>query len=59
VSLVEPRKRDYSKGKTKAAAQVPQPGSDLKAEGRELMLAEQGKTKEGKSFEDIVEKKDK
>jgi succinate dehydrogenase / fumarate reductase flavoprotein subunit len=59
VSLVEPRKRDYSKGKTKAAAQVPQPGSELKPEGREQMLAEQGKTKEGKSFEDIVEKKDK
>jgi succinate dehydrogenase / fumarate reductase flavoprotein subunit len=58
VSLVEPRKRDYSKGKTKAAAQVPQPGSELKPEGREQMLAEQGKTKEGKSFEDIVEKKD-
>jgi succinate dehydrogenase / fumarate reductase flavoprotein subunit len=59
VSLVEPRKRDYSKGKTKAAAQVPQPGSELKPEGREQMLAEQGKTKEGKSFEDIVEKEDK
>jgi succinate dehydrogenase / fumarate reductase, flavoprotein subunit len=29
VSLVEPRKRDYSKGKSKAA-QVPQPGAELR-----------------------------
>src|SRR4029078_13385490 len=35
VSLVEPRKRDYSSGKAKAAAQVPQPGSELKPKGRE------------------------
>jgi hypothetical protein len=59
VSLVEPRKRDYSKGKTKAAAQVPQPGSELKPQGREEQWAEQGKTKDGKSFEDIVEKENK
>lgn len=59
VSLVEPRKRDYSKGRTKAAAQVPQPGSELKSQGREEQLAEQGKTKKGESFEDIVEENQK
>jgi len=53
VSLVEPRKRDYSKGKTKAAAQVPQPTS------LEQIIVEQGKIKEGKSFEDIVEEEEK
>jgi succinate dehydrogenase / fumarate reductase flavoprotein subunit len=45
VSLVEPRKRDYSKGKAKAAT----PAS------LEQVVVEQGKIKEGKSFEDIVE----
>jgi succinate dehydrogenase / fumarate reductase flavoprotein subunit len=34
VSLIEPRKRDYSGGKAKAA-QVPRPGAELKPEGRE------------------------
>jgi succinate dehydrogenase / fumarate reductase, flavoprotein subunit len=34
ISLVEPRKRDYSKGRAKAA-QVPQPGSELRPKSRE------------------------
>jgi succinate dehydrogenase / fumarate reductase flavoprotein subunit len=34
IGLIEPRKRDYSGGKAKAA-QVPQPGSELKPKGRE------------------------
>src|SRR6476661_2875766 len=42
VSLIEPRKRDYSKGKA-AAAHVPQPGVEQKPEGREQIWAEQGK----------------
>lgn len=47
VSLVEPRKRDYSKGKAKAA-QIPQPGAELKSEGREERLAkDEKKIKEG------------
>jgi len=54
VSIVEPRKRDYSKGRTKVA-QVPRPGSELKSMGREQIWADQGRVKEGKSFEDIVE----
>jgi succinate dehydrogenase / fumarate reductase flavoprotein subunit len=33
ISLVEPRKRDYSSGKK--AAQVPKPGSELRPKGRE------------------------
>jgi succinate dehydrogenase / fumarate reductase flavoprotein subunit len=41
TSLVEPRKRDYSKGKAKAA-QTPKPGSELKPEGREEMLINEG-----------------
>src|SRR4029078_10179328 len=45
VSIVEPRKRDYSKGKAKAA-QIPQPGAELKDEGREQIWVEQGKVKE-------------
>lgn len=49
VSLVEPRKRDYSKGKAKAAT----PAS------LEQVVVEQGKIKEGKSFEDIVEEEQK
>jgi succinate dehydrogenase / fumarate reductase flavoprotein subunit len=52
VSLVEPRKRDYSKGKAKAA-QAPQPGSELKAEGREERWAKDGeKVKEGQGFKE-------
>ena len=54
VSLVEPRKRDYSSGKAKAA-QVPQPGSELKLEtpGREQIWVEQGKKlAEGESFKE-------
>jgi succinate dehydrogenase / fumarate reductase flavoprotein subunit len=47
VSLIEPRKRDYSKGKTKAA-QVP--GSEQKAEGREERWAKDGEIREGESF---------
>src|SRR5687768_13882754 len=57
VSHVEPRKRDYSKGKPKAA-QVPQPGSELKGAGREKIWVEQGRVKDGESFEDIVEKEE-
>ena len=34
IGLIEPRKRDYSSGKAKAA-QVPKPGSELKPGGRE------------------------
>ena len=49
ISMIEPRKRDYSKGKAKAA-QVPTEGSELKPEGRAEMLDEQGKIKEGVSF---------
>ncbi|MEO8648032.1 MAG: succinate dehydrogenase flavoprotein subunit [Acidobacteriota bacterium] len=41
ISLIEPRKRDYSSGKAKAA-KVPQPGSELKPEGREEMLSREG-----------------
>ena len=52
VSLVEPRKRDYSKGKAKAA-QVPQAGTELKPEGREQIWAEQGKVKEDESFKNV------
>ncbi|HEX6124111.1 MAG TPA: succinate dehydrogenase flavoprotein subunit [Pyrinomonadaceae bacterium] len=52
VSLVEPRKRDYSKGKAKAA-QVPQPGSELKHEGREEIWVKEGKkVAEGESIKD-------
>jgi succinate dehydrogenase / fumarate reductase flavoprotein subunit len=51
ISLVEPRKRDYSKGKAKAA-QVPQAGSELKPEGREEMLVEEAKKIEKGSFKE-------
>lgn len=54
VSLVEPRKRDYSKGKAKAA-QVPQPGSELKPQtpGREQTWVEEGKkVTEGESIKE-------
>jgi succinate dehydrogenase / fumarate reductase flavoprotein subunit len=56
VSLVEPRKRDYSKGKAKAA-QVPQPGSEMKSKGREEIWADQGKVKEGESFKNLDDEK--
>ena len=49
ISLIEPRKRDYSKGKAKAA-HIPTEGSELKPEGRAEMLDEQGTIKEGVSF---------
>jgi succinate dehydrogenase / fumarate reductase flavoprotein subunit len=52
ISLVEPRKRDYSKGKAKAA-QVPQPGSEMKPAGREEILDEQAKVREGESFKNL------
>lgn len=52
VSLVEPRKRDYSKGKSKAA-QVPQPGSELKPMGREEIWVKEGKkVAEGESIKE-------
>jgi len=56
ISLIEPRKRDYSKGKAKAA-QVPQPGSEMKPEGREQIWAEQGKVKEDESFKNVDNEK--
>jgi hypothetical protein len=56
VSLVEPRKRDYSKGQAKAA-QVPQPGSELTPRGREEIWVEQGKVKEGESFKNVDNEK--
>ena len=52
ISLVEPRRRDYSKGKAKAA-QVPKPGSELKPEGREERWVKDGeKVTEGEGFKD-------
>jgi hypothetical protein len=58
IGLIEPRKRDYTKGKAKAAvaeeakkaslpvpdgaSQVLQPGSELKPEGREEIWVKQG-----------------
>jgi len=56
VSIVEPRKRDYSKGKAKAA-QVPEPGAELKPEGREQIWVEQGKVKEDESFKNLDNEK--
>jgi succinate dehydrogenase / fumarate reductase flavoprotein subunit len=64
VGLIEPRKRDYSSGKAKAAGtgklpptqgaqQVPQPGSELKPEGREEIWVKDGKKiTEGESFKE-------
>jgi succinate dehydrogenase / fumarate reductase flavoprotein subunit len=53
VGLVKPRKRDYSSGKAKAAAQVPQPGSEQKPYGREELYAKEGEQiKEGGSFKE-------
>lgn len=52
VSLVEPRRRDYSKGKAKAA-QVPEPGSELKPVGREETWIKEGKKiAEGESIKE-------
>src|SRR5215213_699409 len=52
TSLIEPRKRDYSKGQTKAA-QVPRPGSELKPEGREERWVKEGrKVAEGESIKE-------
>ena len=42
ISLIEPRKRDYSKGKVKAA-QVPQEGNELKPTSMEELLVREGK----------------
>ena len=51
VSLIEPRKRDYSKGT--APAQAKPPGSELKPEGREERLVKDAeKIKQGDSFKD-------
>jgi succinate dehydrogenase / fumarate reductase flavoprotein subunit len=64
IGLIEPRKRDYSSGKAKAAGssqlpptqgapQVPQPGSELKPEGREEIWVKDGeKITEGESFKE-------
>jgi succinate dehydrogenase / fumarate reductase flavoprotein subunit len=68
IGLITPRKRDYSSGKAKAAAQeaknqglpvpdgtaqVPQPGSELKPEGREEIWVKDGeKITEGESFKE-------
>src|SRR5215213_9439673 len=52
VSLVEPRKRDYSSGKAKAA-RVPQSGNELKPKGREQTWVEEGeKLAEGESIKE-------
>jgi succinate dehydrogenase / fumarate reductase flavoprotein subunit len=42
TSLVEPRKRDYSKGRSRSAQQVAKPGSELKPEGREEIWVKEG-----------------
>jgi succinate dehydrogenase / fumarate reductase, flavoprotein subunit len=60
IGLIEPRKRDYTKGKAKAAGtekgaapQVPQPGSELKPEGREERWVKDGqKVAEGDSIKE-------
>jgi succinate dehydrogenase / fumarate reductase flavoprotein subunit len=61
IGLIEPRKRDYTKGKAKAAAgtekggapQVLQPGSEQKPIGREEMLRKEGeKITKGESFKE-------
>lgn len=73
TGLIVPRKRDYTKGKAKAAAgaetaklpekedapQILQPGSEQQPFGREEMLVEQGeKITEGESFKEIDEEKE-
>ena len=69
VGLIEPRKRDYTKGKAKAAvtndsgekggaAQVQQPGSEQKPQGRETTWTVEGrKVQEGESFKEISDEK--
>jgi len=64
IGLIEPRKRDYSSGKAKAAgtnklpqtqgaSEVLQPGSELKPEGREEIWKKDGKKiTEGESFKE-------
>jgi succinate dehydrogenase / fumarate reductase flavoprotein subunit len=60
ISLIEPRKRDYTKGKAQAktekggAAQVPQPGSELKPDvGREETWRKEGeKVAEGEPIKE-------
>jgi succinate dehydrogenase / fumarate reductase flavoprotein subunit len=42
ISLIEPRKRDYSKGRTKAA-KMPQEGNELKPTSLEDLLVREGK----------------
>ena len=50
ISMIEPRKRDYTKG-AKKAPQTPQPGSGMKPEGREEILARDAeKIRDGGSF---------
>jgi succinate dehydrogenase / fumarate reductase flavoprotein subunit len=68
IGLIEPRKRDYTKGKAKAAvtndstqkggaAQIQQPGSELKPQGREETWVKEGrKVQEGESFKDLNDK---
>jgi succinate dehydrogenase / fumarate reductase flavoprotein subunit len=69
VGLIEPRKRDYTKGKAKAAvtndstaekggaAQIQQPGSELKPQGREETWVKEGrKIQEGESFKELNDK---
>ncbi len=54
IGLIEPRKRDYTKGKAKAA-QAPQTGSELKPKdlSREEITGEKdAKIKEGESFKE-------
>lgn len=54
IGLIEPRKRDYTKGKAKAA-QVLQTGSELKPKGtsrEEIVNEEDAKIKEGESFKE-------
>ncbi|HEX8736021.1 MAG TPA: succinate dehydrogenase flavoprotein subunit [Pyrinomonadaceae bacterium] len=60
LGLIEPRKRDYTKGKAKAAAtekvgapQILKDGSELKPIGREEMLRKEGeKITKGESFKE-------
>jgi succinate dehydrogenase / fumarate reductase flavoprotein subunit len=60
IGLIEPRKRDYTKGKAKAAAtekvgapQILKDGSELKPIGREEMLRKEGeKITKGESFKE-------
>jgi hypothetical protein len=68
TGLIEPRKRDYSSGKAKAAgtSQLPQkegapeilqPGSELKPQGREETWVKEGrKIQDGESFKELKDK---